>query len=115
MFAYSLLGFVAGIGAIVHAMLTQTAAPNAIVGQEFDVVTAVVLGGASIMGGGGTVLGATLGVLLVAVLKNGLTIMKIPPYWHQVLIGFMLLISVSITATREKMTRKNVGGINVEN
>jgi simple sugar transport system permease protein len=112
-FVYAFLGGIAGIGALIHALITQTVAPNAILGQEFDVVTAVVLGGAAITGGSGTVAGSVLGVLLVAVIKNGLTLMKIPSYWHQVFIGGILLISIMATATRTRLAEKNTGGINV--
>jgi len=113
-FVYSNMGFMAGIGAIVHAMVTQTVAPNALLGQEFDVVTAVVLGGASIFGGVGTLSGMFLGVGLVAVVKNALTIIHVPEYWHQAFIGAILLISVSITATRAKLIERRRRVIDVD-
>lgn len=114
LFAYSFMGFAAGVGAVIHAMVTQTVAPNALIGQEFDVLTAVVLGGASIFGGVGTVSGALLGVGLVAVIKNALTITRVPEYWHQVFIGGVLLISVAITATQSRLKSKRNRIINVE-
>lgn len=113
LFAYSFLGCIAGIGAIAHAMLTQTVAPNALLGQEFDVLTAVVLGGASIFGGSGSVIGSMLGVGLVALIKNALTLTRVPEYWHQVFIGLILMISVSITAIQSKIARSKKQVINV--
>ena len=62
MLAYGFCGFTAGLGGMVHTFVTQTVAPNTLVGHEFDVVAAVVLGGASIFGGTGSVEGTLLGV-----------------------------------------------------
>jgi simple sugar transport system permease protein len=97
LFAYGFLGFCAGLGGLVHTLITQTVVPNTLVGHEFDVVAAVVLGGASIFGGTGTVGGTLLGVLLLAVLGNALTIMKVPTYWHEVFTGGIVITSIAIT------------------
>ncbi len=112
-FAYAFLGSIAGLGGLMHALITQTVAPNALWGQEFDVVAAVILGGAAITGGRGSVFGTVVGTVLVAVVKNGLTIMKVPSFYHQVFIGGVLLLSVMITALRSKTLEKHSGGLHV--
>ena len=112
-FAYGFLGFSAGLAGIVHALNTQTVAPNALVGREFDVVAAVVLGGAGIFGGTGTVGGVMLGVGLIAVITNALTILKVEAYWHQVFIGFVVLAGIGITAVRALLAKRRERTINV--
>ena len=114
LFAYGFLGFTAGLGGIVHTFITQTVAANTLVGHEFDVVAAVVLGGASLFGGTGTVGGAVIGVVLIAVLSNALTIMQVPQTWYQVFIGVILIASMATTVLSEKNTMKKVRSKHVE-
>jgi simple sugar transport system permease protein len=72
------------------------------------VVAAVVLGGASLMGGVGSVLGTFLGLALLAVLQNGLILLGVSSYWSPLFVGLVILISVSVTAwsQRERRTRR---------
>lgn len=113
LFAYSFLGTLAGLAGLVQALDTQTVAPNALVGREFDVVAAVVLGGANIFGGEGSVGGTVLGVLLITVITNALTILKVPTYWHQVIIGAVVLGSISVTSVRTLLARRKERTIDV--
>jgi simple sugar transport system permease protein len=72
--------------------------PTVLVGRELTVLAAVVLGGASLMGGVGTVLGTILGVSLLCVLQNGLIILGLPARWEGAVSGLVILIAVSASA-----------------
>jgi len=106
LFIYAFMGLMAGFASVIQAMLVQTVAPNSLVGKELDVLAAVVLGGASLSGGAGSVLGAVLGVALIAIMGNGLTLMHVPSYWYKVVIGLVILISVGSSAYRHKISTR---------
>jgi simple sugar transport system permease protein len=110
---YGYLGFITGLASIVQAQLAQTVMPSSLVGKELDVLAAVVLGGASLAGGIGSVLGTILGVTLLAILQNGLVLAGVSSYWLQLITGLVILLAMSATAvqTRRGRSRRRVMAI----
>jgi len=102
---YAIAGVLAGIGGLVHIILVREADPFALVGGELDIIAAVVLGGASIFGGRGSVLGTVLGVMLVSLINNTLVLLGVPSFWQRAAVGAMLLIGVSAQAWRGRRHR----------
>jgi len=113
-FAFSFLGLLSGIAAIVHAVIVQSAIPNIIVGQELNVIAAVFLGGASVFGGGGTIIGTFLGIFLMAIINNILTLLRISSYWYNVFVGAIIVIIVSISAIQRLRQEKVREAIHIE-
>ena len=111
MIVFGFMGFCAGLASIVQAQLAQTVMPMVLVGRELDVLAAVVLGGASLTGGTGTVLGAALGLTLLALVQNGLILLGIPSYWSQLSTGIVILAAVNLVARQERPMGAFAGGI----
>jgi simple sugar transport system permease protein len=102
---YGYMGFIAGLASIVQAQNAQSVSPNALVGRELDVLAAVVLGGASLTGGVGTVFGTILGVTLLAFLQNGLLLLGVPSYWSPCFTGAVILGAVTVLAIERRRQR----------
>ena len=99
---YVLAGALAGFAGLLHSSMIWMANPRDFVGWELDVIAAVVLGGASIFGGRGSVLGTMLGVFILVMIKNSLILMGIDTTWQRVVVGAMLIAAVALTALRDR-------------
>jgi simple sugar transport system permease protein len=108
-FVYGLVGLLSGVAGLVHACLMRNANPFDLVGMELNVLAAVVLGGASITGGRGTVLGTILGVFFIVTINNSLILLDIPSYWQKVVTGLVILVSTGITAQAGRQRVRGVG------
>ncbi len=96
--AFGWLGLMAGIAGLMQAHYAQEVVPNALYGRELDVLAAVVLGGARLGGGRGTILGVILGIILVAVTQNGLNLLGISPYAFKMIIGAIILVAITLSS-----------------
>jgi simple sugar transport system permease protein len=95
---YVLVGALAAFGGVIYVILGRNANPQSLVGIELDIIAAVVLGGASIFGGRGSVFGTVLGVVLVQLINNNLVLLGIPSTWQRATVGVLLLLGVSVQA-----------------
>ena len=91
---YAINGLLCGFAGIVMASRLSTGQPTAGTGYELDVIAACVIGGASLSGGEGTILGAMIGALIMGVLRNGCNLLDISAFWQQIAIGAIIIIAV---------------------
>ncbi len=93
-FAYTLSGLAAALAGLVLGSRLMSGQPNAGIGYELDAIAAVVLGGAAITGGRGTIVGTLIGALTLGVINNGLNLLDVSPYLQKVMKGVILLLAV---------------------
>jgi len=103
---YMLVGGLSGLAGILYVSLQRKANPYDLAGSELDVIAAVVLGGASIMGGYGTVFGTVLGVLFINMIKNNLVLLGVSSSWQRAAVGVLLIIGITIQAIGENQKQK---------
>jgi len=96
--AFAISGGLAGLGGFMFASRFPTVDAVAAKGFELDVITAVVIGGVNVFGGSGTILGVVLGGLLVAVIQDGFTLLRISEFWRLFFNGFAIVVVVAIDA-----------------
>lgn len=102
LFVFGYTGMLAGIAGILHVSNNRLANPFDLVGSELDVIAAVILGGARITGGTGTVAGTLLGVALVTLINSVLILVGVPSTWQKVIIGAFILIAGTLFALQRK-------------
>jgi ribose transport system permease protein len=95
LWVYALGGALAAVGGLIVTARLDAADPKAGLGYELDSIAAVVIGGTSLSGGRGSVLGTVLGCLIIGVLNNGLFLLDVSPFWQQVVKGFVILAAVA--------------------
>jgi len=99
---YSLSGLLSGIGGVLMTARLGVAAPTAADGYELDVIAAAVVGGTSLSGGEGTILGVLIGAAIMQVLRNGLVLMGVSAYWLQAVQGLVIVLAIMFDQLRKR-------------
>ncbi|MBL7968309.1 MAG: ribose ABC transporter permease [Prolixibacteraceae bacterium] len=99
---YSIAGALSAVGGIIVTSRLDSAQPNAGIGFELDSIAAVVIGGTSLSGGKGTIMGTVQGALIIGILNNGLVLLNVSPFWQQVIKGLVILLAVVVEKFNSK-------------
>lgn len=99
---YVIMGLLAGLCGIMLAGNLNSADPSFGTGYEMDVIAAVVIGGVSLAGGEGSIIGVIIGAALMGVLRNGFVLLGISAYWQTVTIGLVIILAVSMDSLRRR-------------
>jgi putative xylitol transport system permease protein len=91
---YVISGLLAGLAGLVLTARTTAALPQAGIGYELDAIAAVVIGGTSLAGGRGSLLGTLIGALIIGTINNGMDLMGVSSYYQQVLKGTIIVVAV---------------------
>lgn len=100
--AYVLVGLLGGVAGVMNTLSVSYAMPQAMNGREFDVIAAVVLGGVSLSGGRGTIIGTFLGVLVMTLIGNGLVLVGVQSYWQNFAQGIILLLAIIVDVKKNQ-------------
>ncbi|MBB6454594.1 simple sugar transport system permease protein [Salirhabdus euzebyi] len=101
-FVYCFVGTLAGIAGVIHTIMTRNSNASDLLGGELLIIAAVVLGGARITGGHGTIYGSLIALLLILIIQNSLILLGIPSYWQRFVIGALILIGTGLSAIQVK-------------
>ena len=103
---YSIGGLLAGMAGIITASKLGIGQPTTGIGFELDAIAATAIGGTSLSGGAGTVLGTIIGAAIIGVLRNALVLLSVNAYWHQLILGFVILIAVAADMASKNRGKK---------
>ena len=106
---YALAGLFAAVAGVAIACMTNSGSPSVGVDYSFNAMAAVVIGGTSMAGGKGGILGTVFGTVLLRVLASGLSLMGIPATWQKALIGVVIVTMIVVDVANEH--RKNIKGL----
>lgn len=107
LFVFAYMGALTGIASILYGAQLATIDPNAGTAFELMVISAVVIGGANVLGGSGSLLGSLIGVLILGVLQNGIILMRIEPYWQNVVVGLILITAVTLDVINNRKNEES--------
>lgn len=96
------VGIMCAIGGVMTTSKLLTASPTACTGMEMDVLSAVILGGASLSGGIGTITGTAMGALIIGIINNGMNMLNISPFFQQIVKGAIILVAVLLKRKNQK-------------
>ena len=101
-FIYSLSGLFCGLSGVMEFSRLTVGDPTVAIGLELDIIAAVVIGGGSLNGGAGSILGSMIGVFIMSFLRNGCTMMGWPNYIQEIIIGMIIITAVALDHIRHK-------------
>ncbi len=108
MFIYMFVGFLAGITGVTRASMMMNCQPTNLNGMELTAIAACVLGGTSVQGGKGTLIGTVLGIMLITVMANSLLLLGISTFWQKIFTGLIILIGTGFSAVKMRRGRSYV-------
>jgi simple sugar transport system permease protein len=103
---FGLMGILSAVAGVTQAFLSRSFNPVIFIAQPLDVLAAVILGGAAITGGRGSVIGTVLGVLVIQLINRTLILTGIPVEWQRLVVGIILVLFISIPALRERRAKR---------
>jgi ribose transport system permease protein len=103
---YALCGLLAGTAGVLVAGRTDSASPQAGQLLELDAITAVIIGGASFLGGRGRVSNVLAGALIIGVIRNGLDLLGVSPFWQLIAVGVLVILSLELDVLRGRLERR---------